>query len=90
MNKQKFFDRPQLLIGITGLGAILVSLILFVVMVLTGTRIYDENGILTGITYNNVLQTIFIIFFLIQLIAITWFVARTITYKMRIKEEDAL
>lgn len=88
MNKMKYFDRYQLLIGIVAIASMLVSFVLFIVMVLTGTRIYDENGALTGITYNNIIQVIFTIFFLLQLIAIIWFVARTLTYKMRVKEED--
>ena len=88
MNSLKYFDKYQLLLAISAAGGALISFVLFVVMVLTGTRIYDENGILTGITYNNVLQSIFTIFFLIQIIAIVWFIARTITYKMRVKEED--
>ena len=88
MNKMKYFDKYQLLIGIVAIASMLVSFVLFIVMVLTGTRIYDENGALTGITYNNIIQVIFTIFFLLQLIAIIWFVARTLTYKMRVKEED--
>ena len=88
MNSLKYFDKYQLLLAISAASGALISFVLFVVMVLTGTRIYDENGILTGITYNNVLQSIFTIFFLIQIIAIVWFIARTITYKMRVKEED--
>ena len=88
MNKTRYFDKCQLIIAIVGLSSMLISFVLFVVMTLTGTRVYDENGILTGITYNNVLQSIFTIFFLVQLIAMVWFIARSITYKMRVKEED--
>ncbi len=88
MNKTRYFDKYQFLLGIVAVGSMLVSLSLFVAMVLTGTKIYDETGNLTGITYNNVLQTIFTIFFLTQLIAMVWFLARTATYKMRVKEED--
>ena len=88
MNKTRYFDKCQLIIAITGLSAMLVSFILYIIMVFTGTKIYDENGILTGITYNNVIQNIFAIFFLMQLIAMVWFIARSITYKMRVKEED--
>ena len=88
MNKSRYFDKYQLIIAITALSSALVSFVLFVVMVLTGTRVYDESGALTGITYNNIIQTIFTVSFLIQLIALVWFIARTITYKMRLKEED--
>ena len=88
MNKSRYFDKYQLLLGITTLISMFVATSLFVAMVLTGTRVYDESGALTGITYNNVLQTIFTMFFLTQLIALTWFIARSITYKMRVKEEE--
>ena len=90
MNNPKFFDKFQLIITITALGTTLISSVLFFVMVLTGTRNFDEEGVLVSITYNEILQTFFIIFFLIQLTAIVWFVARAITYKMRIKEEESL
>ena len=88
MNKARYFDKYQLLIGIVVLASMLVATVLFFVMVFTGTRIYDENGILSGITYNEVLQKVFSMFFLAQLTAIVWFIARSITYKMRVKEED--
>ena len=90
MNNQRFFDRYQLIITITALSSMLISTILFIVMVITSTKVYDDNGALTGLIYNNVLQTIFIIFFLIQLTSIVWFIARAITYKMRVREEDSL
>ena len=88
MNKARYFDKCQLIIAIVGLSSMLISFVLFVVMTLTGTRVYDESGILTDITYNTVLQSIFTIFFLVQLIAMVWFIARSITYKKRVKEED--
>ena len=88
MNKMRFFDRYQLIIGITAVASAIISFILFIVMTLTGTRVYDENGILTGITFNTVLESIFSIFFLIQLTGIAWFIARAITYKMRVREEE--
>ena len=88
MNKSKYFDKYQLLLAIVTIASMIISTVLFIVMVITGTRIYDESGALTGIIYNNILQTIFTMFFLTQLIALVWFLARTITYKMRLKEED--
>ncbi len=88
MNKSKYFDKYQLLLAIVTIASMIISTVLFIVMVITGTRIYDESGVLTGITYNNILQTIFMMFFLTQLIALVWFLVRTITYKMRLKEED--
>ena len=90
MNRSRYFDKYQLLLGITAIGAMIISTILFIIMVITGTKVYDESGALVGITYNNVIQTIFVIFFLIQLTALVWFITRTITYKLRIKEEDTI
>ena len=90
MNKLKYFDKYQLIIGIVAIASMIVATIVFIVMVVTGTPTYDESGALTGITYNNVLQTIFIMIFLIQSIAVVWFIFRTITYKLRVKEEDVI
>ena len=89
MNKLKLFDKCQLLIAIIGVSAMIISSILFIVMVLTGTIVRDESGAITEIVYNNVVQTIFSIFFLMQITSIIWFVTRIATYKMRVKEEDA-
>ena len=88
MDKLKYFDRYQFIIGITAIASLIISIILFIVMVVTATPIYDENGALINLTYNNIIQTIFTIFFLLQSTAVVWFIARTITYKMRVKEED--
>ena len=90
MNKLKFFDRFQLLICIIGIAAFGLSIAIFVPMLLTGTIIYDENGIMQSIEYNFVLQTIYSIFSFINILAIVWFIIRALTYKMRIKEEDTL
>ena len=88
MNKLKYFDKYQFIIGITTIASLIISIILFIVMVVTATPIYDENGALINLIYNNIIQTIFTIFFFLQLTAVVWFIARTITYKMRVKEED--
>ena len=90
MNKSKIFDRYQILITIIGLSALLVAVIMFVVMLFTATPIYDENHILTDLKYNYVIQMVFTIFYLGHLIALLWFVTRLLTYKLRMKEEDAL
>ena len=90
MNKMKYFDKTQLLIVIIGLASLLMSFILFIVMLFTATPTYDENHILTDLTYNSIVLSIFAIFYLTHLVAVVWFVARSITYKMRVKEEDVL
>ena len=90
MNKPRFLDKCQLLIAIIGLASLLIAVILLIVMLFTATPTYDENHVLTDLTYNSVVQSIFAIFYLTHLTAVTWFIARSITYKLRIKEEDAL
>lgn len=90
MNKPRYFDKYQLMIAIIAVATTLISTILFIVMLFTSTITYDESGVMSGIIYNNTLQMIYSMFLLAQLTAIVWFIARTITYKMRIKEEDVL
>ena len=90
MNKMKFFDRAQLLIAIIGVAAFGLSIIIFIPMLLTGTIIFDESGVMEKVEYNVILQTIYSIFSFINIIALVWFVVRAATYKMRIKEEDSL
>ena len=90
MNKSRYFDKYQLMIAIVAVAMAIISVILFIIMLLTSTITYDENGAISEIIYNNTLQMIYSIFFLGQLTALVWFIARTITYKMRIKEEDVL
>ena len=90
MNKMKFFDRAQLLICIIGVSAFATSIIVFIPMFLTGTIIYDEEGVMKTIEYNVVLQTLYSVFTFINVGAIVWFIARAATYKIRVKEEDSL
>ena len=90
MNRSKYFDKCQLILAITAVAATLISGVFFIIMLITATPIYDETGAIADITYNYNIQMICSIFFLTELTALTWFIARTITYKMRMKEEDAL
>ena len=90
MNRAKYFDKCQLILAIVAVAATLMSTIFFIVMLITATPSYDETGAISEITYNYNIQMIYSIFFLTQLTALTWFIARTITYKMRMKEEDVL
>ena len=90
MNRLKYFDKYQLLITIIGLAMLLVAVVLFIVMLFTATPTYDESGHLTTIEYNFTIQTVLMIFYLLHITAVVWFLARSITYKLRIKEEDAL
>ena len=90
MNNTKYFDRYQYIITLISLGALLLSIVAFFVMVFTGTYTKNESGEIDGVTYNNIALSIYGTFVLIHFTASVWFLARTITYKMRIKEEEAL
>ena len=90
MNKTKFLDRYQLILAIVAIATTLISTVLFIIMLVTATPVRDETGALQEITYIYPLQMVYSIFFLLQLTAITWFIARSITYKMRLKEKDVL
>lgn len=90
MNELKRFDRPQLMIGIIGIACFINSIILFLVMFLTATVNYDSEGHMESLTYNPVLQSLYSIFALGNILALTWFVIRLVTFRMRKKEYDAL
>ena len=90
MNKMKFFDRTQLLISIIGIAAFAISIAIFVPMFLTAKITYNESGAMESIEYNLVLQSIYSIFALTNVLALVWFVIRALTYKMRVKEDDSL
>ena len=90
MKKLKFFDRPQLIIAIIGVAAFALAVTIFIPMFLTGKVIYDENGVMQTIEYNLILQSLYSVFSFINILALVWFIARAITYKMRVKEEDSL
>ena len=88
MNKFKYFDRPQLLISIVGVSAFAISLIIYVIMFLTAQVIYSDEGVMENMIYNETLQNIYTLFLAIHLGAVTWFIARSITFKRRKKEAD--
>ena len=90
MKRLKFFDWFQFLITIIGITSFGLAVTVFIPMFLTGTVIYDEEGVMQTIEYNLVLQSIYSIFSFINILAIVWFAIRAITYKMRVKEEDSL
>ena len=90
MNRLKFFDRIQFIIVIVGVAAFISAAIIFIPMFLTGKVIYDEEGVMQTIEYNLILQSIYSVFSFINILALVWFIARAVTYKMRVKEEDSL
>ena len=82
----KLFDKTQMILSICGVATLILSLITFVITIMTATPIYDENNALVKMVYLDVPQTLFTIFFFICLASSVWFLARLITYKMRKKE----
>ena len=82
----KFFDRMQLIITIAFGACLLLAFISFVIMLVTATPMYNDDNILSGLKYHIVPQTLFTIFTFSHIALFFWFVARTITYKMRKKE----
>ena len=89
-NEKKFFDKPQLLITIIGVFAFVISIILFIIMFLTGTVTYKDNGTIDEIIYQPTLFSIYSVFILIHFLMLLWFILRAITFKLRIREEDDL
>ena len=90
MHELKRFDRPQLMIGIVGIACFINSIVFFVVMFLTATVNYNEAGQMESLSYNPVLQSLYSIFALGNILALVWFLIRLLTFRMRKKEEDAL
>ena len=90
MNNLKYLDRYQLIIIIVGIASFAASMVAFIVMLITATVVYNESGAIDSLAYNDIAVTIYGVFMLTHLTALTWFLARTLTYKLRIKEEDVL
>ena len=88
MKRLKFFDRYQFIITIVGVAAFALAATVFIPMFLTGKVIYDEEGVMQTIEYNIVLQSLYSVFSFINVLALVWFIARAVTFKMRVKEED--
>ena len=89
MNRTKYLDRYQLIIGIVGLSALAVAIVLYVVMLFTAHITFGENGEITAIEYILPLQLVQASFVLIHMTAAAWFIIRSITYRARIKEEES-
>ena len=89
MKKSRFFDKAQLLITIIGLSALAVSLVFYVVMVITAKVTYKESGAIDQIIYNPTLMGIYGAFSSTHLLMLSWFIIRAITFKSRMKELEA-
>ena len=90
MNKSRYLDRYQYLLAIIGIASLAVSMVFFFVMLFTATPTYAETGELVDLQYNNTIQIIHACTVLIHLTVSVWFISRTITFKMRLKEEELL
>ena len=88
MNKMKFFDKTQLILAISAIASFIVFVIIFIVMSATAETIYTEDGLVDHLAYNGVLESLFSIFVLAHLMMLTWFIARSITFKLREKEVE--
>ena len=85
----KYFDKLQMVLTIAGISCLILAFIFQIYMTLTATPIYDaETNQLVGYQYLVVPQTLFTIFAFTHVALIAWFIARSITYKMRKKERE--
>ena len=89
MRELKLFDKTQLLIAIFAVASFITSIIFFFIMSFTSKTLVDEEGLST-IVYDPTLQGIYSFFTFAHILGIVWFVARIITYKLRLKEADTL
>ena len=89
MNELKLFDKTQLLISISAIASLLLSTVFFFAMSFTSQTLVDEEG-KSQIFYNPTLQGLYSFFIFAHILAIVWFVARLITFKLRKKEYDLI
>ena len=83
----KYFDTLQKIIIVSAIATLVLAIVFQVFTVSGATPIYDEKGALESYQYPVVFQTLFSIFVFLHIASFTWFIARSITYKMRLKEE---
>ncbi len=82
----KYFDKWQKFIVIGAGASLFLMIVFYVAMVSTGTFVYDENGFVVDLEVDLRLQLFYSTFFFMQLAFGAWFIARSITYRMRKKE----
>ena len=82
----KYFDKWQKFIVIGAGVSLFLMIVFYVAMVSTGTFVYDENGFIVDLKVDLRLQLFYSSFFFMQLAFGAWFIARSITYRMRKKE----
>ena len=82
----KYFDLWQRIITIVGVASFALSVVFLVWNSASATPVYNESGAIVEFKYQVLPQTLFSIFTFLNILCLIWFVARSITYKMRIKE----
>ena len=90
MNNFKYFDKTQFIITIAGVSSLLMTIVMYFVALFTSQVKLNEAGDVEDIVFNPVLINIFFIFLIINALANIWFIARSVTYKARKKEAEAL
>ena len=82
-----FFDKYQKIITVVGIASFSLSLIFMIWNSASAIPIYDEEGIFTGYEYATIPQTLYSIFVFLNILCGAWFLARLVTFKMRLKED---
>ena len=82
----KYFDRIQKIIALTMVITLGLVLVFLIINTAGAKPIYDENEVLVDIEYPVVSQALLSVFIFLHIAAVTWFIARSITIKMRLKE----
>jgi cytochrome bd-type quinol oxidase subunit 2 len=80
------FDLYQKVILIVGILSVIATIIVFLLMNAQAIITYDELGIIASIKFPLALQSLFSIFFFLNILCVTWFIIRQATSKLREKE----
>ena len=82
----KYFDKWQKFIVIGAGVSLFLMIVFYMAMVATSTPVLNDVGDVVDIKVDLRLQLFYSTFFFMQLAFGAWFIARSITYRMRKKE----
>ena len=82
----RYFDKWQKFIVIGAGVSLFLMIVFYVSMVATSTPVLNDAGQVVDIKVDLRLQLFYSTFFFMQLAFGAWFIARSITYRMRKKE----
>ena len=82
----KYFDKWQKFIVIGAGVSLFLMIVFYMAMVATSTPVLNDVGDVVDIEVDLRLQLFYSTFFFMQLAFGAWFIARSITYRMRKKE----